>query len=90
MAVKHLITLAGFRKGGKMYLRGKIGPRHPRRVVVIQRRKGSRWVTFAKVRTSRKSIFRLVRKAAKTRSKFRARIAADREHLANVSRVVRA
>jgi predicted GH43/DUF377 family glycosyl hydrolase len=90
VAVKHLITLTGFRKGGKMFLRGKIGPRHPRRVVVIQRRKGSRWVTFAKVRTSRMSIFRLIRKAAKTRSKFRARIAADREHLANVSRVVRA
>jgi predicted GH43/DUF377 family glycosyl hydrolase len=90
VAVKHSITLRGTRRSGKTYLRGTVGPRHPKRVVLIQRLKGSRWVTIAKVRTSRKSTFQLVRKAAAKRAKFRARIGADREHLANTSRVVRA
>jgi hypothetical protein len=90
VAVKHLVTLSGRRRGGKAYLRGKIGPRHPRRLVVIQVRKGTRWVTWARVRTSRRSTF-LVVKALKpgVRYRFRARVAADREHLAGLSRVVR-
>ena len=90
VAVKHLITLRGSRRSGKTYLRGTVGPRHARRVVLVQRLKGSRWVTIAKVRTTRKSTFQLVRKASRTRAKFRARIGADREHLANISRTVRA
>jgi len=90
VAVKHSITLRGSRRSGKTYLRGTVGPRHPRRVVLIQRRKGSRWVTIAKVRTTRRSTFQLVRKSSPTRAKFRARIGADREHLANTSRTVRA
>jgi hypothetical protein len=90
VAVKHSITLRGSRRSGKTYLRGTVGPRHARRVVLIQRLKGSRWVTIAKVRTTRKSTFQLVRKASRTRAKFRARIGADREHLANTSRTVRA
>jgi predicted GH43/DUF377 family glycosyl hydrolase len=90
VTVKHLITIRGFRKGGKVYLRGTVGPRHPRRVVLIQRRKGSRWITIARVRTSRRSTFQLVRKPTRTRIRFRARVGADREHLANISRVVRA
>jgi hypothetical protein len=89
VTVKHLITLRAVRRSGKVYLRGIVGPRHPRRVVVIQRRSGTRWVTIARVRTTRRSTFQLVRKATKTRSKFRARIGADRDHLANLSRVVR-
>jgi predicted GH43/DUF377 family glycosyl hydrolase len=90
VAVKHSITLKGRRKSGKVYLQGKVGPRHARRVVRIQMRKGKRWVTIAKVRTSRLSTFKLVRKATLKRAKFRARIGADKEHLANTSRVVRA
>jgi predicted GH43/DUF377 family glycosyl hydrolase len=90
VSVKHSITLRGSRRSGKTYLRGTIGPRHAKRVVLIQRLKGRRWVTIAKVRTSRRSTFQLVRKASLKRAKFRARIGADREHLANISRVVRA
>jgi predicted GH43/DUF377 family glycosyl hydrolase len=90
VAVKHAITLRGFRRSGKVYLRGTVGPRHPRRLVLIQKRKGTRWVTIARVRTTRRSTFQLVRAATRTRSPFRARVAADREHLANISRVVRA
>ncbi len=90
VAVKHLVTLSARKMSGKAYLRGKVGPRHPRRLVVIQVRKGTRWVTWAKVRTSRRSTF-LVVKALKpgVRYRFRARVAADREHLAGLSRVVR-
>lgn len=89
VAVKHLVTLKALRRSGKLYLRGTVGPRHARRAVVIQKRLGTRWVTIARVRTTRRSTFQLVRKATRTRSRFRARIAADREHLANLSRVVR-
>jgi predicted GH43/DUF377 family glycosyl hydrolase len=88
--VKHLVTLSVVKKGGKAYFRGKIGPRHPKRLVVIQVRKGSRWVTFAKVRTTKRSTFLLV-KALKpgVHYKVRARTGADMQHLAGVSRVVR-
>jgi hypothetical protein len=89
VAVKHLITLKALRRSGKLYLRGTVGPRHARRVIVIQKRRGTRWVVIARVRTTRRSTFQLVRTASSTRSPYRARIAADREHLANFSRVVR-
>jgi hypothetical protein len=88
--VKHKITLKGRRARGKVYLSGTIGPRHARRTVLVQKRSGSRWVTFARVRTSRRSTFKVVRKAPAKKARFRARIAADKEHLANVSRTVRA
>jgi predicted GH43/DUF377 family glycosyl hydrolase len=90
VAVKHSITFRAVRRSGKVYLRGTVGPRHPRRVVLIQRRRGTRWVTIARVKTTRRSTFQLVRKASTTRSRFRARVGADREHLANISRIVRA
>ena len=89
VAVKHRITFKALRRSWKLYLRGTVGPRHARRVVVIQKRVGRRWVTIARARTTSRSSFQLVRKASSTRSPYRARIAADREHLANVSRVVR-
>src|SRR5207247_8675611 len=88
--VKHRITLTGKRASGKVYLSGTVGPRHVRRVVLIQQKKGSRWVTIARVRTTRRSTFKLVRKAPAKRALFRAKIGADREHLANLSRSVRA
>ena len=88
--VKHKITLKGRRASGKVYLNGTVGPKHPRRVIVIQQKKGSRWVTIARVRTTRRSTFKLVRKAPAKRALFRAKIGADKEHLANLSRSVRA
>jgi predicted GH43/DUF377 family glycosyl hydrolase len=88
--VKHKITLKGRRASGKVYLNGTVGPKHARRVVIIQRKKGTRWVTIARVRTTRRSTFKLVRKAPAKRALFRAKIGADKEHLANLSRSVRA
>src|SRR5262249_47861925 len=88
--VKHLVTLSVVKKGGKAFFRGKIGPRHPKRLVLVQVRKGSRWVTFAKVRTTKRSTFLLVKALkAGVHYKFRATNGADRQHLAGVSRVVR-
>ena len=90
VSVKHLVTLSVVRKGGKVYLRGKIGPPHPKRLVVVQIRKGTRWVNFAKTKTSTRSTF-LVAKTLdrRTRHVFRAWTGADRDHLAGVSRTVR-
>jgi predicted GH43/DUF377 family glycosyl hydrolase len=88
--VKHKITLKGKRRSGKIYLNGTVGPKHVRRVVLIQRKKGTRWVTIARVKTTRRSTFKLVRKAPSKRGLFRAKIGADKEHLANLSRAVRA
>ena len=88
--VKHKIGLKGRRARGKVYLSGTVGPRHARRLVVIQKKQGSRWVTFARVKTSKRSAFKVVKKAPTKKTRFRARIAADKEHLANVSRTVRA
>jgi predicted GH43/DUF377 family glycosyl hydrolase len=88
--VRHKVTLKGKRRNGKVYLNGTVGPKHVRRVVVIQRKKGSRWVTVARVKTTRRSTFKLVRKAPAKRSLFRAKIGADREHLANTSKSARA
>jgi len=88
--VKHLVTLSVVKKGGKAYFRGKIGPRHPNRLVLVQVRKGSRWVTFGKVKTTKRSTFLLAKTLkAGVHYKFRATTGADRQHLAGVSRVVR-
>jgi predicted GH43/DUF377 family glycosyl hydrolase len=88
--VKHLVTLSVVKKAGKAYFRGKIGPRHPKRLVVIQVRKGSKWVTFAKVRTTKRSTFLVVKTLkAGAHYKFRARTGSDRQHLAGMSRTVR-
>ena len=88
--VKHKLTLKGRRRSGKVYLNGTVGPKHVRRVVVVQRKTGSRWVTIARVKTTRRSTFKLVRKAPAKRALFRAKIGADKEHLANTSKTVRA
>ena len=88
--VRHLITLSATRGNGRMHFQGAVGPRHPGRVVSIQRKRAGRWVTVATVRTSRRSGFQGAVPAGPGSAHFRARIGADREHLANVSRVVRA
>jgi len=88
--VKHKITLKGKRRSGKVYLNGTVGPKHVRRLVLIQRKKGSRWVTIGRVKTTKRSTFKLVRKAPAKKALFRAKIGADKEHLANLSRSVRA
>jgi hypothetical protein len=88
--VRHFITLSATHRGGRMSFRGAVGPRHSGRAVSIQRRRAGRWVPVATTRTSRRSAFQVAVPAGPGSALFRARIGADREHLANVSRVVRA
>jgi predicted GH43/DUF377 family glycosyl hydrolase len=89
VAVQHLVTLNVVRKRGKGYFRGRVGPSHPARLVVIQLKKGSGWVTFTKVKTSSRSTFAAVKKLKmRAKYRFRATTAADAEHLAGTSPVV--
>ena len=88
VAVAHRLTLAAVRKGGKATVRGKLAPSHPGRVVLIQVSTGSRWRTFAKVKTTKRSTFGAVRKVApRGKVRFRAKTAADKDHLSGLSPV---
>ena len=49
------------RSGSKVYVKGSLGPKKRRRVIVIQVRVGKRWHKLARVRTSKRSTFKLVR-----------------------------
>jgi predicted GH43/DUF377 family glycosyl hydrolase len=88
VAVKHLVKLRVRRRGTRGTFTGSVGPRHADRVVVIEKRASGRWVKFKTVKTGGKSTFRTV-KRLKRRAKyqFRARTAADADHLAGVSKV---
>jgi predicted GH43/DUF377 family glycosyl hydrolase len=89
LAVAHRVTLSVVRKGSKGYFRGRIGPTHPGRVVIIQIKKSSGWKTFAKLKTSKRSTFSAVRKLRpRAKYRFRAYTAADAQHLAGMSPVV--
>lgn len=88
VSVKHLVTLALKKKGRLVTLSGRLGPSHRGRTIVIQQRKGTRWVTFAKVKTSKKSLFKVAKRLKrKTKYSFRARTAKDTDHLAGLSTV---
>jgi hypothetical protein len=88
--VAHKLTLKVAGKGAKRTFTGKISPKHAKRLVVIQIKKGKRFVTFAKVKTGKRSTFKIV-KAVKqhTRLQFRATTKADIQHLAGLSKVVK-
>jgi len=88
VGVAFRVTLSVNRKGVKVLMRGKVAPSQRRKVVVIQIRIGSHWKTFAKVRTTRRSTFSTLRKLKRGKHKFRAKKAADAQHLAGLSRVV--
>jgi predicted GH43/DUF377 family glycosyl hydrolase len=88
VGVAFRVTLSVKRKGAKVLIRGKVAPSQRRKLVVIQIRVGSHWKTFAKVRTTRRSTFSTLRKLKRGKHKFRAKKAADAQHLAGMSRVV--
>jgi len=89
VGVAHLLRLSVVRRGSKGTLRGRLGPSHPGRLVVIQVSTGSGWRTLAKVKTSKRSTFRIVRKLKPHgKYRFRARTAADKDHLAGLSPIV--
>jgi subtilisin family serine protease len=88
--VAHFITLSATRRSGRIQFGGAVRPRHSGRVVSIQRRRAGHWVTVRTTRTSRRSAFQVTVPVGAGSAQFRARIGADAEHLAHVSRVVRA
>jgi predicted GH43/DUF377 family glycosyl hydrolase len=88
VGVKHRVTLRVVRRGTRGTFTGAVGPRHPRRVVVIEKRASGRWAKFATLRTNSRSRFSTVKRIKRlAKYQFRARTAADTEHLAGVSEV---
>jgi hypothetical protein len=87
--VAQRINLSVRRSGAKVYIKGSLGPKKSRRVIVIQVRTAKNWHKLASVRTSKKSTFALV-KALKPGQvyKFRAMTAAYPGLLAGTSRIV--
>jgi predicted GH43/DUF377 family glycosyl hydrolase len=87
--VAQRIKLAVRRSGGNVIVKGSLGPKKKHRLIVIKVRVGKRWHTLGRVRTSKKSTFKLV-KALKLGHtyKFRATTAAYPGLLAGTSRTV--
>lgn len=89
--VAQRLKLSVRRRGGKVYVKGSLGPAKRGRLVVIQVRVGKRWKTLARTRTSRRSTFTAVR--ALTRGHhaygFRARTKAYPGLLGGTSRIVK-
>ena len=89
VSVAHLLTLSVVRKGSKATIRGRLGPSHPGRLVVVQVSTGSSWKTLARLKTSKRSTFRALRRVKpRGKIKFRAKTVADRDHLTGLSPVV--
>jgi hypothetical protein len=87
--VAQRLTLSVRRKAGKVYLKGTLGPKKRRRVIVIQVRAGKRWHKLARVRTTKKSTFKLVRALKPGHAyKFRAKTAGYPGLLGGTSRTV--
>jgi predicted GH43/DUF377 family glycosyl hydrolase len=82
----HRLTLKLSLHGRKVTFTGAVSPKHKGKTVVIQLAKGTRFVTFAKVKLSKRSTFKLVKKLKKGRYSFRASMGADRCHFGGLSR----
>jgi hypothetical protein len=84
--VHQRVTLKASRRLKTGTFKGSIAPAHPGRDVVIQLKKGTSFVTFAKAKTTATSTFS-VKKALKPCGKFqfRAVTAADADHLDGTS-----
>ncbi len=89
VSVAERVLLTVKRKGTKGYARGTLGPAHTGKAVLLQQRKGSRWVTIKKLKTNSKSAFAYTVTKLKPKGKyqFRASAAADAEHLAGMSAI---
>lgn len=59
--VAQLLKLSVRRRGGKVYFKGSLGPKRRRRVIVIQVRAGRHWKKLARVRTTKRSTFKVGR-----------------------------
>jgi hypothetical protein len=82
---KHRLSLKLAVRGRKVTFTGKVSPLHKSGTVTLQLKKGTRFVRYAKVKLTRKSAFRAVKRLKKGRYTFRASMASDRCHFAGVS-----
>jgi predicted GH43/DUF377 family glycosyl hydrolase len=82
----HRLTLKIDLHGRKATFTGSVAPKHRGKTVLIQLAKGTRFVKFAKVKLSKRSTFKLVKKLKKGRYTFRASFGADRCHFGGVSK----
>jgi predicted GH43/DUF377 family glycosyl hydrolase len=88
--VAQRLTLSVRRRGGKVYIKGTLGPKKRRRNVVIQVRIGKHWTKLARVRTTKRSTFKVVRPLKRGHSYlFRAKTKGYPGLLAGMSRTVR-
>jgi hypothetical protein len=86
VSVHQLITLKATRKLSTATFKGTIAPAHPNRPVVIQLKKGTSFVTFAKATTSTASTFSVKKKLKPCgKFQFRAVTTADADHLDGTS-----
>jgi predicted GH43/DUF377 family glycosyl hydrolase len=87
--VAQRLKLSVRRSGAKVYIKGNLGPKKSRRVVVIQVRAGKRWKTLARVKTSKRSTFKGSRSLKLGHYSFRAKTQAYPGLLSGTSRTVR-
>jgi hypothetical protein len=89
--VMQLLKLSAVRRGGKVSLKGSLLPKKRRRLIVIQVKKGKRWKTLARVKTSRRGTFKAVKALAPAKHgyRFRAKTRGYRGLLGATSRTVR-
>ena len=88
--VAQRLKLSVRRKGSKVYIKGSLGPKKRHQVILVQVRTGKRWHKLARVRTTKRSTFKVVR-ALKSGHvyKFRAKTKAYPGLLSGTSRTVR-
>jgi hypothetical protein len=87
--VAQRLTLSVRRKGSKVYLKGTLGPKKSRQVILIQVRTGKHWRKLGRVRTTKRSTFKLVRALKRGHAyKFRAKTRGYPGLLSGTSRTV--
>lgn len=88
--VAQLLTLSALPKGGKEYIKGRLAPERPGRIIVIQVRSGKRWKVLARVKTSGRSTFTAVRALSPGHTyDFRATTHGYPGLMAGISRILR-
>jgi hypothetical protein len=87
---KHRVKLVVRRlRGGRVRVKGEVLPRHPGHAVRVERRRGKRWVTVAKLTAGKRSTFSRTLKL-RGRQTLRAVAVADGSgHEAGISRAVK-
>ena len=84
---KHKVSLSTKLSGKTITFAGKVSPAHPGKTVLLKQLKGTRFVTIAKIKLSRRSTYTLKRRFKAGTYKFRADMPADTRHFAGQSPV---